>query len=63
MLVKVFQASGAEAAKKLEDQINAWLTSPPGDREIVELATSVCPAPGGKEGDVHVVITLVYEVD
>jgi hypothetical protein len=63
MLVKMFQASGAEAAKKLEDQINSWLATPPGDREIVQIDTSVCPLPGGEEGGVHVIVTLVYELD
>ena len=63
MLVKVFQAGGPEAAKRIEEQINTWLQSPPGDREIEQLSTSVCPSPGGREGDVHIVVTIVFEVD
>jgi hypothetical protein len=64
MLVKLFQASGPEAAKKVEDQINAWLQSPEADDpEIEQVSTSVCPAPGGREGDVCIVVTILFEAD
>jgi hypothetical protein len=63
MLVKLFQASGPDAAKKVEDQINAWLEGPGEDRDIEEVSTSVCPAPGGREGDVHLVVTILFEDD
>jgi hypothetical protein len=59
----MFQASGSDAAKKLEDQINAWLNSPPGDREIVQVSTSVCQTSSGAASDVQIVVTIVYELD
>ena len=59
MLIKMFQASGPDAAARLENEINGWLKSQD-DPDIERINTATCP---GRDGEVHVVVTVLYEVD
>jgi hypothetical protein len=55
----MFQGSGPDAAAKLEDEINRWLKTG-GDYDIEEINTTACP---GRDGEIHIVVTILYEKD
>jgi hypothetical protein len=59
MLIKMFQASGPDAATRLENDINRWLKASD-DPDIEKINTTTC---SGRDGEAHIVVTILYEAD
>jgi hypothetical protein len=59
MRIKMFQASGPDAAARLENEINNWLKSAD-DPDIEKIDTTTCQ---GRDGEVLIVVTILYEAD
>jgi hypothetical protein len=62
MPVKIFQAGGQDAIKKMEAEIDTWLASL-GTQRVKQMSTaaSSVKAPGDKETFQHLIITFLYD--
>jgi hypothetical protein len=62
MPVKIFQAGGKDAIKKMEAEIDAWLASL-GTKRVKQMSTAASSArdPGSEEVVQHLIITFLYD--
>ena len=62
MPVKIFQAGGKDAIKKMEAEIDAWLASL-GARRVKQMSTAASSARdrGSEETYQHLIITFLYD--